>query len=152
MDNDIKELFSRARILFTAFAVIDSVAFLLVFILHHTNMSFTPDSKTVWLIGLVTLFFVAVTSIALPIMLRTLFMAQRVKTKIFELSGYKQLVLWTIALPMCGAFAAAIAYYFNVPKLHLLTIMMFSLYGVYSAIPATKKINGEIEYFQRRFS
>lgn len=152
MENDEVNLFSRARKLFTLCACLDGGAFLCVFLLHRAGSTGSGDSKTIWLIGLITLFFVAITAIVMPIVLRMRFMIQTAKNGIFSLSGYRQLILWTIVLPMCGAFAAAVAYYFTVPKLHLLTIMLFALYGVYSAIPADKKIRGEILYFRSRFS
>lgn len=151
MDNESIEIKPLARRLFMYFAVLDAAAFLFVFLLRRTNRVLSCTPHTVWLIGLATLFFVTLVSMIMPIVLRTLFMARSIKLKTFDVDKYRHLLLWTIRMPMSGALAASVAYYFSVPKLHLLTIMLFALYGVYSAIPASKKIDGEIRYFRHRF-
>ena len=151
MNNESMNIKSPARRLFACCAVVDAAAFLSAFFFRRTGMIIACTPHTVWLIGLVTLFFVTIVSMILPIVLRMMFMARSVKLKTFDVNGYRHLLLWTIRGPMIGALAASVAYYFSVPKLHLLTVMLFALYGVYSAIPASKKIDGEIRYFRHRF-
>lgn len=152
MDEENKRIIKQAHFVFTLWAIIDAVAFITMFLLHRAGLPPALDQKIIWTVGIVILMSVAIIAVATPILLRSLFMAKTIKTRQFSLDEYRRLLIWTIILPMGGAFAASIAYFFMVPKLHLLTTMMFSLYGVYSAIPARKKITGEIIYFRSRFS
>lgn len=150
MDDNIQSLLGRMNRIFLKWAILDTAVFILIFLLHRAGAAPALPSQTVWAAGIVLLILTAAVCVALPILVRSVFVSRVLKTGRFTLEGYHRLQGRLITLPMVGALFAALSYLFLVPKLHLYAAMIAALYGVYSALPAKKKIRGEINYFKTR--
>ena len=125
------------------------IIFLTVFFLHRADLAPRLQQEHLRVTGIITLVLTAILSAALPILMRTLFVSRTTRDRRFYIPEYRRLQKTLIILPMIGAFFAGFAYLFLVPKLHLYGSVLFALYGIYSALPAQKKIQGELNYFEK---
>jgi len=147
MDNETHTVLKRLKRVFTVFAVLDSVVFVIIFLLHRYGITSSMYSGNLWILGIVFLVLTTAFCVAIPILARSIYVSRTLKERRFSLEGYIRIQSRLILLTLGGALFAALSYLFLVPKLHLYASMIAALYGVYSAIPSKKKIQGEINYF-----
>ena len=150
MNNEIHNLLKKMNRIFWIWACIDLTVFVLIFFLHRAGVSPELPSQALWVSGIVLLVLTAAGSIAAPIMIRSLYVSRTLKARRFFIGQYESIQILLVSLSMAAALIAGVSYLLLVPKLHLYAAMIAALYGVYSAIPSKKKIQGEINYFEAR--
>jgi len=150
MNEESHKLLKDMKKFFWIWACIDICVFILIFFLHRGGISPELAPGALRAFGIVLLILTAALCAAAPILVRSLYVSRTLKAKQFKLAEYARLQKNLTTLPMAGALFAGLSYFLLVPKLHLYAAMIAALYGVYSAIPAKKKIRGEINYFKAR--
>ncbi len=149
-DIEIRQLIGKIGRVFWIGVIVNALILLSVYIYQSRGSDIALAGDAIWIIGVVLLIAVAGIGVAAPILLRTFFLAQTAKEQRFSRRKYESLLVWTSILPMIAAALASLSYLLLVPKWHLYATVLFALYAVYSAIPAKKKIHGELNYFGNR--
>lgn len=152
MNEETHSLLNRMNRRFWIWAAADAAIFILIFFLHRAGITPSVTPPILRGLGITFLILTALACAAAPIMIRSVYVSRTLKTGRFHPANYGDLQVRLISLSMAGALFAAGSYLFLVPKLHLYAAMIAALYGVYSAIPAKKKIQGEINYFGAKCS
>ena len=147
MSDELDGLMRRLNRLFWTLTIL-AVAFLgLGYLLHRVNMDSPPSvgNPRVW--GILLLTLSAILGIALPILLRTMFNRRAVSSRRVEMREFAAHQKRLIAVAVSAAYAAGIAYLLALPGLYLYGPVLCGLYGIYSAIPQERKLNGEMRYY-----
>ena len=114
---------------------------------HQRNIEITaPGSIQAW--GVLLLILTVSLSVALPILMRTIFHDRSARRGEVDFRGYERFQIRQMAVAVSGTVFAALAYLFLVPKFHLYTTVLAGLYGIYSVLPSRKKISGEMKYYK----
>ncbi len=150
MNNETRTVLQRLKGVFAVCAVLDSAVFILIFLLHRYGITSSMYTGNLWILGIILLVLTTAFCVAIPILARSIYVSRTLKERRFSLEGYIRIQIRLVFLSLGGALFAALAYLFLVPKLHLYASMIAALYGVYSAIPSKKKIQGEINYFSTK--
>ena len=143
----MKELLKTLTIIFTILAAITALLFGGVAFIHRQNIKVEPPVLSLRGWGILLMLLAVILSVALPILLRTTFHSKAAREKKASFSSYSKLQKIIVAVSFAGAFFACLAYLFVTPKLHLYVAVLSGLYGIYGAIPARKKISGELAYY-----
>jgi hypothetical protein len=133
--------------LFGALVGIAVVFFAVVYYIYYQKITVTPPIFSIWVWGVILLVVTVFFSVALPILMRTLFHSQAVKNKKVEFDQYKRLQVNLIIVHLLGAYTACLACLFLVPRFHLYASVIVGLYGIYAAIPNRKKISADLKYY-----
>lgn len=104
-----------------------------------------PGSARFW--GIVLLIFSALFGIALPILLRTLFNERALKKREVDTPAFENYQKMVISTAAAAAIFADAAYLLVAPRFYLYGSVLAAIYGVYGAIPAEKKIRGEMRLY-----
>lgn len=123
------------------------VLFTLSYFAHQCNIEITaPGSIQAW--GILFLILAVSLSVALPIMMRTIFHDRSARRSRVDFRRYERFQLRQMAVAISGTVFAGLAYLFLVPKFHLYATVLAGLYGIYSVLPSRKKISGEMKYYK----
>lgn len=121
--------------------------FVLAYIGHRTGLRVAaPGNLKVW--GIVLLLLSVILSVALPILLRAVFHDRSARRKLVEYWQYERFQVRQMAVTLAGAVFAGLAYLLLVPRFHLYGSVLAALYGVYSVLPARRKLAGEMKYYK----
>jgi len=143
----VDTLLKKLTLVFGILVGIAAVFFALIYLTHFRKITVTPPTFTIWVWGVILLVLTVWFSVALPILMRTLFHSKAVKNKKVEFGQYEKLQVNLIIVTLIGAYTACLAYLFLVPKLHLYGSVLAGLYGIYAAIPTRKKISADLAYY-----
>jgi hypothetical protein len=123
------------------------ILFVLAFVSHQSGMRVTvPGGLRIW--GIVLLVLTVFLSVALPILMRTLFHDRAAKSQHVEYLQYERFQVRQMAVTLAGAVFAGLAYLLVVPNFHLYASVLMALYGVYSVLPSRRKLAGEMKYYK----
>lgn len=121
--------------------------FVLAFVGHRSGLRVAlPGSLRVW--GIVLLLLTVILSVALPILLRALFHDRAARRRQVEYYEYERFQVRQMAVTLAGAVFAGLAYLLVVPNFHLYGSVLMALYGIYSVLPARRKLAGEMNYYK----
>jgi len=123
------------------------ILFTLSYFAHQQNIRITPPGNLqAW--GVLLLILAVSLSMALPILMRTIFHDRSARRGGVDFWSYERFQLRQMAVAISGAVFAGLAYLFLVPKFHLYATVLAGLYGIYSVLPSRKKISGEMKYYK----
>jgi len=136
MGEHTEALAGRLSRLFWAVTAVAAGLFGLDIVFHRAGIDVAVPFGTLRLWG-----------IALPILLRALFQTRAAERGKVTIEGYERLQVRIMLLVLAAALAADAAYLFPVPPLYLYGCVLAALYGIYSIIPSSRKIAGELRYY-----
>jgi hypothetical protein len=140
-------LLKKLTLLFGVLVGIAAVFFAVVYYIYYRKIAVTAPLFSIWVWGVILLVLTVLFSVALPILMRTLFHSRSVRNKKAEFFQYERLQTNLIIVHLIGAYTACLACLFLVPKFHLYASVVAGLYGIYAAIPNRKKISADLKYY-----
>ena len=147
MNDKFAELVRTLNRLFWTLTVV-ALAFLgLGYLLHRIGITISSSPAGLKLLGILLLTLAAVLGIALPILMRTMFNKRAVSAKRVAMADFVAHQKQLVAIPICAAYVAGVAYLLTVPGFYLYGSVLCGLYGIYSAIPQERKLMGEMRYY-----
>ena len=147
MNEDIAKLARTLNRLFWVLTVL-AVAFLgFGYLLHRMTITIQAPFGGLRAWGIILLVLSVLLGVALPVLIRTLFNKRAVDAKHVELADFVSHQKRLVVVSISAAYAAGIAYLFLVPNLYLYGSVLAGLYGIYSAIPSERKLNGELRFY-----
>jgi hypothetical protein len=121
--------------------------FVLAYATQHSGLRVaSPGNPRAW--GIVLLLLTVILSVALPILLRTVFHDRAARRGRVEYRHYERFQVRQMAVTLAGAVFAGLAYLLLVPRFHLYASVLMALYGIYSVLPARRKLAGEMKYYK----
>jgi len=147
MGEHTEALAGRLSRLFWAVTAVAAGLFGLDIVFHRAGIDVAVPFGTLRLWGIALLVLSVACGVALPILLRALFQTRAAERGKVTIEGYERLQVRIMLLVLAAALAADAAYLFPVPPLYLYGCVLAALYGIYSIIPSSRKIAGELRYY-----
>jgi predicted secreted protein len=147
MNDEFNELMHTLNRLFWTLTAIAVVFLGLGYLRHRLEITIpvSVGNPKVW--GILLLVLAALLGVALPILLRTLFNKRAVTAKHVDKADFAAHQRRLVAIPVCAAYAAGVAYFLALTGLYLYGTVLCGLYGIYSALPQERKLKGEMRYY-----
>jgi hypothetical protein len=150
MNDQLAKLTRELNILFWTLTLL-AVGFLaVVYLVHKMSVTVSPPFGALRAWGIVLLVVSAILGVALPILLRTLFNKRAVDAKYIELADFVAHQKRLVAISISACYVAGLAYLLVVANLYLYGSVLCGLYGIYSAIPSERKLQGELRFYGLR--
>jgi hypothetical protein len=147
MNEQAAELFHTLNRLFWILTVLALALIGLGYLLHLRETTVQPPFGTLKGWGLFLLLLAVLLGAALPILIRTLFNKKAVENKTVEFSAFAAYQRSLSVISISAAYVAGLAYLMVVPSFYLYGSVLVGLYGIYSAIPSRRKLEGEMRYY-----
>jgi predicted secreted protein len=102
-------------------------------------------SLRVW--GIFLLVVSVLLGVAIPVLFRTMFNKRAVDAKYVAPAAFVGHQKRLVVISISAAYVAGLAYLLVVPNLYLYGSVLAGLYGIYSAIPSERKLEGELRFY-----